>query len=65
MEFTDINNKSQSDLNQLLADKRAELRHLRFQAQSRQLKQVKKLGEVKQTIARILTVLTTLNAGNK
>lgn len=62
MDFVDIKNKSKADLEQLLADKRAELRHLRFQAQGRQLKQVKKLAEVKGTIARILTVF---NEGNK
>ncbi len=57
MEFADIKNKTAVELKQLLADKREELRHLRFQAHSRQLKQVKQLAIVKKTIARILMVL--------
>jgi len=57
MEFADLKIKSAGELKQLLSDKREELRHLRFQAQSRQLKQVKNLAIVKKTIARILMIL--------
>ena len=57
MEFAEIKTKSEAELKQLLVNKREELRHLRFQAHSRQLKQVKQLSIVKKTIARILMVL--------
>ncbi|MFA7654209.1 MAG: 50S ribosomal protein L29 [Candidatus Magasanikbacteria bacterium] len=61
MDFTDIKNKSVEELKQLVADKREELRHLRFQAHSRELKQVGQLAIVKKTIARALMVLNEKN----
>jgi ribosomal protein L29 len=59
MDFSDLKIKSQKELREILQEQRSDLRHLRFGAQSRQLKQVSKFSEVKKTIARILTLLRT------
>ena len=57
MDFEDIKNKSAAELKELLLEAKTDLQTLRFQAHSKQLKQVHKISVAKQTIARILTVL--------
>ena len=49
---------NRGELQNLLAEKRDELRTLRFKASERQLKEVRRIRSVKQTIAQILTVLS-------
>jgi large subunit ribosomal protein L29 len=58
MDYTELNNMPEKELRELLAEKRHELRELRFQASERQLKQLHKLNDAKKTIARIETVLS-------
>ena len=59
MDFSDLKNKNVKDLQTLLAGKREELRELRFKVSEKQLKNVVEIGEVKKTIARILTLLNS------
>jgi len=57
MQWEDIKNKSAKELKELLAEVRHELQGLRFQAHSRQLKQVHKIDAVRKTVARISMLL--------
>lgn len=57
MEFKDLTNKKPGDLQKLLAEKRNELRELRFKVSGGQLKKVRDIRTVRQAIARILTAL--------
>ena len=58
MEFKEIKNKSLKELNELLAEKRGELRELKFKASENQLKKVNQIKRVKHNIARIQTAIT-------
>jgi ribosomal protein L29 len=60
MDWQEIKNKGEKELRELLADQRAELQSLNFQAHNRQLKQVHKIQLVKKTIARISMLLTNI-----
>jgi ribosomal protein L29 len=60
MDWQEIKNRSEKELRELLADQRAELQSLNFQAHNRQLKQVHKIQLVKKTIARISMLLTNI-----
>ncbi len=57
MEYKDLKNKKESELHNLLSEKRNELRDLRFKDANKQLKTVNKISEIKKDIARILTLL--------
>lgn len=57
MEFSDLKNKSEKELREMLAEKRDELREFRFKASEKQLKNVSAIGKCKKDIARILTIL--------
>ena len=57
MEISDLKNKNEKDLQELLAQKRNLLRELRFKVSEKQLKGVREIREVKKDIARILTFL--------
>lgn len=65
MDWQEIKNKSVKELNELLSELRYDLHSLGQQAHNRQLKQVHKIGEVKQAVARILTQLEFLNKAAK
>jgi len=65
MEYTDIKNLSVKDLQNLLVEKREELRELRFKAGERQLKNFGVIGEVRRSIAKILTALRAKTVENK
>jgi len=65
MEYTDIKNLSVKDLQNLLVEKREELRELRFKAGERQLKNFGVIGEVRRSIAKILTALKAKTVENK
>ena len=60
MDWQEIKNKGEKELRELLADQKAELQSLNFQAHNRQLKQVHKIQLVKKTIARISMLLTNI-----
>lgn len=57
MEFSDLKNKSERELRELLAEKHDELRELRFKASEKQLKNVKSVRNLRRVIARVLTLL--------
>ncbi len=60
MDWQEIKNKDEKELRELLADHRAELQSLNFQAHNRQLKQVHKIKLVRKTIARISMLLENI-----
>jgi len=60
MEFKDLKNKKQSELNNLLSESREKLRELRFKDAGKQLKQVTEIKGVRKTIARVLTAVNAL-----
>jgi ribosomal protein L29 len=57
MDIIEIKSKSERELHELLAEKRNELRELRFKVSEKQLKNVSEVRKVRRTIAKILTVL--------
>jgi ribosomal protein L29 len=61
MEFKELKKKSSADLRKALTECRDKLKDLRFKDANKQLKNVREIRVVRQTIARIMTLL---NAGN-
>lgn len=57
MEIKELQKKSVQDLHKLLAEKRDELRALRFKVANKQLKDIRDIRETRKAIAQILTVL--------
>ncbi len=57
MDFKELKNKKESELHKLLAEYRNKLRELRFKDASKQLKNVREIRVVRNTISRILTLL--------
>lgn len=57
MEYADLKNKSNKELEDLLKETERKLFKLRLQAHGRQLKQVHQIKEVRKTIARIRLTL--------
>ena len=57
MELADIKQKNTKDLQSLLAEKREELRELKFKVSEKQLKDVRSIREIKKAIAQILTLI--------
>lgn len=62
IEYTDIKNLSEKDLKHLLAEKREELRELRFKAGERQLKNFKVIEYARRAVAKIMTALRNKEA---
>ncbi len=60
MDFTEIKNKSEKELHDLLNEKRSELRELEFKVSERQLKNVRSIRDTKKVIARILTAIKAI-----
>ena len=58
MELSDLKNKNEKDLNELLSEQRDLLRELRFKASENQLKNVRLIRKARLLIAQILTLLT-------
>ncbi|PWM36393.1 MAG: 50S ribosomal protein L29 [Clostridiales bacterium] len=58
MKAVEIRELSASELNEKLADLKAELFHLRFQHAINQLENPARINAVKKDIARIMTVMT-------
>ena len=63
MKVKEIRNLADMELNQKLADLKAELFNLRFQHVTKQLDKPMRLKEVKKTIAKIKTVLKEREMG--
>jgi ribosomal protein L29 len=59
MEFKELKNKKESELHRILAEYREKLRDLRFKDASKQLKNVREIRVIRQTIARILMLLNS------
>ncbi|MCF7820748.1 MAG: 50S ribosomal protein L29 [Candidatus Pacebacteria bacterium] len=57
MKFKDLKEKNLKELHELLAEKREELRALRFKDSNKQLKNVKEISVTKKDISRILTLI--------
>jgi len=57
MEYRDLEGKKEHELHLMLAEKRTELKDLRFKIASNQLKAVNQVKLVRQVIARVLTLL--------
>lgn len=62
MEFKELKKKSESELHKILAEFRDKLRDLRFKDANKQLKNVREIRKVRETIARILTLLNSKKA---
>lgn len=61
MEFKELKNKSEKELHKILAESRDKLRDLRFKDANKQLKNVREIRGIRQTIARILMLLNSKN----
>ena len=57
MEFKELKKKEEKDLHRLLAENRDYLRELRFKDANKQLKNIREIRIVRQTIARTLMLL--------
>ena len=63
MEFQELKNKEQAELNKMLAEAREGLRELRFKDSSRQLKNVREIRAAKKSAAKIMTAINALRGG--
>ncbi len=61
MELKELKKKNKSDLHHLLGESRDKLRDLRFKDANKQLKNIREIRVVRQTIARILMLLGNKN----
>lgn len=61
MKATELKQKTKEELEDILKREQEKKRELRFRASSRELKNVKEINKTKKTIARIKTVLKSLN----
>jgi large subunit ribosomal protein L29 len=57
MEFKELKNKDQKELQNLLVVNREKLRELRFKDSNKQLKNIREIRVVRNLIAQILTLL--------
>ena len=57
MELKELKKKKISDLHRILSEQRDKLRDLRFKDANKQLKDVRQIRKIRQTISRILTLL--------
>ena len=63
MEFKELKNKEQAELNKMLTEVRESLRELRFKDSSRQLKNVRDIRAAKKNVAKIMTAINALRGG--
>jgi len=61
MKFKEIKEKSEGELKKILAEKREELRQVRFELYAKQLKENHRYQALKRDIARILTRLKMMH----
>jgi len=64
MKTKELRQKSEKELQTLLAESRDKLREMRFKVAQRQLKKVSDVKQVKREIARIITVLNERRKSN-
>jgi len=57
MDFKELKNKSQMELQKILNEERDKLRDLKFKDASKQLKNVREIREVRKIISRALTLI--------
>jgi len=65
MEFKELKNKEEKELQKILVQSRDKLRDLRFKDANKQLKNVREIRKTKETIAHVLTLLNRLRIGKK
>lgn len=65
MKTKDIINKTSTELNKLVSDKREELRVARFGSAGAKMKNVKAISNIRKDIARMLTTLTAMRNSTK
>jgi len=65
MEYKELKNKSEAELNVLLAETREKSRDLGFKVRSNQLKNVREVRVAKKLIAQILYLISLAKKGNK
>jgi len=61
MDYKELKKKSENELHKILAESRDKLRELRFKDANKQLKNVREIRKVRETIARILMLLNNKN----
>lgn len=59
MELKELKLKTEKELTQILNEFRDKLRDLRFKDANKQLKNIREIREIKKTIARVLTLLSS------
>jgi len=59
MELKELKLKTEKELKQFLNEFRDKLRDLRFKDANKQLKDIREIREIKKTIARVLTLLSS------
>ncbi|MEA3463557.1 MAG: 50S ribosomal protein L29 [Patescibacteria group bacterium] len=59
MDYKELKKKKENDLHKILAESRDKLRDLRFKDANKQLKNVREIRRVRETIARALTLLNS------
>ena len=59
MDYKELKKKKENDLHKILAESRDKLRDLRFKDANKQLKNVREIRRVRETIARVLTLLNS------
>lgn len=59
MEFKELKNKSEKELHKILLESRDKLRDLRFKDANKQLKNVREIRTIRETIARAMTILNS------
>ncbi len=57
MKIKELREKNKNELQNLLKENKDRLRGMKFDLVSKQLKNTKEIGKVRQTIARIMTIL--------
>lgn len=57
MEYKELKNKSENELQKILTENRERLRDLRFRVSQKQVKNIREIRVVKRTIARCLMLL--------
>ncbi len=62
MKFTELQGKSEQELNSMLADDRARLHALNMKRSVNQVKDVREIRELRQHVAQVMTKLTHLKA---
>jgi len=65
MEFKELKNKEDKELQKILAQSREKLRDLRFKDANKQLKNVREIRRTRETIAHVLTLLNGLRIRKK